>query len=176
MLFYYHRTFKIGTFLFLLCQLTNCTQQQTKDNILAIVGDRVITTSEFIRRAEYTIRPLYCKRNSNVEKNIILNSIIAEKLFAFEAGEDNSLVHSTAFQAYIRGRKEQFMRQYLFDDLVKNKIKPSKSEFEQRYRVAGREYRLAFFTTNQTTAQEIAEMSEESRTMDFFDCFYSKTG
>jgi len=54
-------------------------------DILAVVGDRIITSQDFIRRAEYSIRPLYCRQSNYIHKKIILNSLIAEKLFAIEA-------------------------------------------------------------------------------------------
>ena len=132
-------TWKIATtgVVLLMTMFAVCAQKESKSDILAIVGDRVITTDEFIRRAEYTIRPPYCKQNSNIDKQIILNSIIAEKLYAFEAGDNNPLSRNMTFQAYIQGRKEQVMRQILFDKIVKKKIKPDTSELNKRYLQAG---------------------------------------
>jgi len=156
--------------------LIDCTKKVNKEEILAIVGDRVITVDEFIRRAEYTIRPPYCKRNSNLDKQIILNSIIAEKLYAFEAGKNNPLARSATFQAYIRGRKEQLMRQVLFAQIVKKKIKPDTSELNKRYRLAGREYRVAYCSIGQEVAQFAMEQKTKYSQADLFDVVYRKAG
>ena len=52
--------------------------------VIAHIGDKVITVQDFIERAEYTPRPLYCKGNSTIDKRIILNTLIGEKLFSME--------------------------------------------------------------------------------------------
>ena len=44
--------------------------------VIAQIGDRVITVQDFIERAEYTPRPLYCKGNSTIDNRIILNTLI----------------------------------------------------------------------------------------------------
>ena len=46
------------------------------NNVLAKVGNRIITVQDFIRRAEYTIRPDYCKQSNYIHKKIVLNSVI----------------------------------------------------------------------------------------------------
>jgi len=78
--------FHIGIFFIYFC-LTSCTVETTDSelNVLAKVGSRTITLQDFIRRAEYSIRPLYCRQANYIHKKIILNSLIAEKLFALEA-------------------------------------------------------------------------------------------
>jgi hypothetical protein len=156
--------------------LVVCAKKERKDDILAIVGDRVITTDEFIRRAEYTVRPPYCKRDSNIDKQIILNSIIAEKLYAFEAGDDNPLTRNTAFQAYIRGRKEQFMRKILFARIVDKKIKTDTYELNKRYRLAGRKYHVAYCSIGRDVAQFVKVQQTKSFQTDLFDTVYRKAG
>jgi len=42
-----------------------------EDNIIAKVGDRIITVDEFIKRAEYTVRPAYCRGDNIIHKKII---------------------------------------------------------------------------------------------------------
>ena len=160
----------------LIVALVVCAKKEKKDEILAIVGDRVITKDEFVRRAEYTIRPPYCKQNSNMDKQIILNSIIAEKLYAFEAGQDNPLARSPSFQAYIRGRKEQMMRQILFAQIVDKKIRPDTSQLNKRYRLAGREYHVAYCSIGRDVAQFAKEQKTKSLQTDLFDAVYRKAG
>jgi len=162
--------------IFLAVIMIQCTKKGSEENILAIVGDRVITSNEFIKRAEYTIRPPYCKRNSSIDKQIILNSIIAEKLYAFEAGDENPLSGSKTFQAYIRGRKEQYMRKVLFAEIVQEKIKPDTSELNKQYRLAGRTYHVAYCSIDRNAARFAGEQKENSDQMDLFGAVYRKAG
>ena len=46
----------------------NVKKEEQKEVILARVGDKTISLNEFIRRAEYTIRPPYCKGDNNIHK------------------------------------------------------------------------------------------------------------
>ena len=64
----------------------SCTKPQPIPNnlVLAHVGDKTITIQDFIHRAEYSIRPAYCRQSNYVHKKIVLNSLIAEKLAALE--------------------------------------------------------------------------------------------
>ena len=115
---------------------------------LAIVGDRVITVDEFVRRAEYTIRPPYCRGDNYIHKKIILNSLIAEKLLALESDTTNELCRNQEFQRYIQGRREQAMRQMLFYRLGYQKAKVKEKDIRQYYRNSGRTYRVRFVTFN----------------------------
>ena len=96
----------------LLIVLVSCTKEKITPNynVLAKVGDRIITDQDFIRRAEYTIRPDYCKGNLYIHKKIILNNLIAEKLLAIEAIPLFDKQDFPSFQNFIKGRKEQSMR------------------------------------------------------------------
>ena len=56
------------TFLFIGCAKNDVSQNSIE--ILAKVGDRIITPKDFQQRAEYTIRPDYCKGDSiNTKKS-----------------------------------------------------------------------------------------------------------
>jgi hypothetical protein len=150
----------------------SCQKKIKKDEILAVVGDRVITTDEFIRRAEYTIRPPYCKMDTYLQKKIVFNSLIAEKLFALEAGDDNPLVKNTDFQNQIRGRKEQLMRQTLYYREAMDKVNPDTSEIKNRYKVAGREYNIAFFTMGRNAAEYALTQQMRGGEEDAFNDLY----
>ncbi len=43
-------------------------QLEPKEKILVKISDRSISVDEFIRRAEYTVRPPYCRGNHNLDK------------------------------------------------------------------------------------------------------------
>ncbi|MBN2011870.1 peptidylprolyl isomerase [candidate division KSB1 bacterium] len=128
--------------------IITCSKKQQPEltgEVLAKIGDRTITTDEFIRRAEYTIRPPYCNRDDYIERKIVLNSIIAEKLMALEATDSaDELTQNEQYQNYITGRKEQAMRQMLYQKLAVEKVKLDTSEIKQAFKLAGRTYELKF--------------------------------
>ncbi len=114
--------------------------------LLAKIGNRSITVDEFIRRAEYTIRPAYCKSDNYIHRKIVLNSLIAEKLLALEAGDDNELTRNAQFQLYLRGRREQAMRQWLYYQVAYQKAKPDTQAVKAMFQVAGRTYKINYCT------------------------------
>ncbi len=117
------KTKKLSQYLFFLILtiiLFNCSHEKDQapldfeEEILVRIGDRTISVSEFIKRAEYTPRPTYCNMNYPVHKKIILNSLVAEKLLAMEAGLDTAKILDNEFvNDYLDGIKEQAMRQIL---------------------------------------------------------------
>jgi len=136
--------------------LFSCSKkpQDIEQVVLAKIGDRTITLDEFIKRSEYTIRPAYAKGNHYIHKKIILNSLIAEKLFAFEAGKNNAMTNNPQFQNYIQGRKEQAMRKWLFRNEGTEKVQLKDEELEKEFFLSGREYSVAYFTV---PTQEMAD-------------------
>lgn len=128
-------------------------RQQPDETILVNIDDRVtISTDEFIRRAEYTIRPPYCQGNSYLHKKIILNSLIAEKLLALEASNDHPLLQNEAFQLFVTGRKEQAMRQWMYYQEATRKVTVDSAEIKKYFRFAGREYNIAYFSLSDSAA------------------------
>lgn len=122
---------------------------------LARVGDRVITVDEFLRRAEYTPRPPYCRGDSYIHRKIVLNTLIAEKLLALEAGAENELLNNAQFRAYLRGRQEQAMRQWLFyrDFYTRVRLKPR--DVAPRFKVSTRRYRVAYYSFSGDSLAEV---------------------
>ena len=124
-----------------------CEQQKNDDAnemILAQIGKKSISVNEYIRRTEYTIRPPYCSLDNQIHKKIVLNSLIAEKLFALEAGEDNELTRNEHFQDYLQGRKEQAMRQWQYHEVAYSKVKMDTNEINKAFQLAGRAYQLEY--------------------------------
>ncbi len=118
--------------------------EQPKEIILVKVGDKTISKNEFIRRAEMTVRPPYCRLNYNVHKKIILNSLIAEKMLALEAGEDNNFINDPVIQKHLQGRKEQAMRQWLFYEKATKKVKLDSAEIFKYFAWVDRHYRISY--------------------------------
>ena len=123
-------------------------QENPSETILAKVGNKTISLNEFIRRAEYTIRPNYCKGDNMIDKKIILNSLIAEKMLALEAGTNNDMANNKSFQNFIRGHQEQVMREWLFHKEGFEKVHLNESEIQKTYHLAGRTYNLKYVIIN----------------------------
>jgi hypothetical protein len=134
----------------LFCIFTASINYSQERDVLVKIGDKTITSNEFIRRAEYTLRPSYCKGNTNLEKKIVLNSLIAEKMLAIEVGENNSFITSQQVGTFLLGRKEQIMRLFLYNDEVRNKVKVDSDKVKKAFKYAGREYKISYVSLTDT--------------------------
>ena len=110
-----------------------------KNLILAKVADKYITIQDFIQRSEYTIRPDYCKKSNYIHKKIILNSLIAEKMIALEMeNRFEDTYKSKFFDYFIKGRKEQAMRQLLYNNDFFDQALINDETVKKHYNYAGR--------------------------------------
>ena len=146
---------------------------------LILVSDKVITKNDFIRRAEYTVRPSYCKSNEDIDKKIILNSLIAEKLFSIENLENETVNEISSF---INGIKEQNMRKLMLEEYVNQNLHIDESLINMLYNQSQFEYEINFITFNQDQieAHDIQKSFEEiskkinvipsSKDIAFFNC------
>ena len=137
---------KIRLILFSLFLIISCGKklEQPKEVILVKIGPKSISKNEFIRRAEMTVRPPYCRSNYNLHKKIVLNSLIAEKLLALEAGEENDFINDPVIQKHLQGRKEQAMRQWLYYEKATKKVKLDSSEILKYFVWADRHYNISY--------------------------------
>ncbi|MBN1466871.1 hypothetical protein JXA02_14045 [candidate division KSB1 bacterium] len=149
--------------------------EQPTEKILVRIGEVDISLDEFIRRAEYAPRPPYARQNTYVNKKIILNSLIAEKLLALAAGEDNPMLQDEEFQRFLLGRKEQAMRQWMHHVEATKKVVLDTSDVKRAYKLAGREYEIEYFTSSDSSFADRyrAHLSEPEL---FYDAFYELTG
>ena len=138
------------------------------NNILAKVGDRIITVQDFIRRAEYTIRPPYCSQGNYIHKKIILNSLIAEKLTALEFEKSSiSASKNKNFQAYLTGRKEQAMRQKYFAEEYYAKTVIPDEEMKTAYTLSQRKVRIDYLNLpDLKTVNKVQKILMEGVTLD----------
>ena len=148
----------------------------TNETILAKVGDKYITVREFYERAEYTVRPSYAKGKSEIEKKIILNSLIAEKLISIERGEQSSIHNSEEFRRIMLGRKEQVMRQLLFNQEGYQKVIIDSSEFEYEYKLAGRTYDIEFINCDFLEEADYVADQLKNDSVSVEDAYYELTG
>ena len=138
---------------------SNVKQQDQQEVILAKVGDKTISLSDFKRRAEMTVRPPYCRGDNNIHKKIVINSLIAEKMLAIEAGEINELNQNKQFQLYIQGRQEQAMREWLLHEEGFEKVRLDDSEIQKVFDISGMTYKIQYYTIPDDS---IAENLKES--------------
>ncbi|KAA3660350.1 MAG: hypothetical protein DWQ10_06875 [Calditrichaeota bacterium] len=136
---------------FILLSCGRKVEMDQNEHLMVRIGDQEISIHEHIKRAEYTIRPPYCRSDNMTHRKIVLNSIIAEKLLALEAGDDNELMQLESFQNFIRGHKEQAMRQVLFQKVAYEKVELDTSEIKQVYKLAGRTYKVDFINVSDSS-------------------------
>ena len=138
------------TFWILFLFLLFCTRENdsVKETILAQVGSKTISVNEFIRRAEYTIRPPWCKNDDYIARKVVLNSLIAEKLMALDAGEPGEIVNNEEINLYLQGRKEQAMRQIHFDELAMKKVNIESVDLKTPLEMAERRYNITVIPIN----------------------------
>jgi len=133
-------------FLFFDYLLANTDSLKTNAKIIiAKVADREITLDDFISRAEYTIRPAYCKNNTNIDKKIVFNSLIAEKILSSQPGINNKLLQNELFKNLLIGRREQKMRELLSYYEGDNKVKLDTNEIKRAFAVSGITYKIEYF-------------------------------
>jgi hypothetical protein len=150
--------------------------EQPFEKILVRIGEKTISENEFLRRAEYTIRPKYCADNNYIHKKIVLNSLVAEKMMALEAGENNKLTQNEDFQLYLKGRKEQAMRQFLYYSDAYKKVELDSSELKKVYKVAGRTYDVSYFTVDSEDAANAIKTVIEDKDATFDEIFSELIG
>jgi hypothetical protein len=65
--------------------LWSCEKHESPPERLAQIGDRYITTDEFVNRAELSPPPNFCRINGFSGNRALLELLISEKLLANEA-------------------------------------------------------------------------------------------
>ena len=147
---------------------------------LVLINNKVITKNDFLRRAEYTIRPTYCNSDNNVDKKIILNSLIAEKLYAIENSDFE--IKDRHHMNSINGIKEQAMRQVMLEEHVNSNISINDDKLKKLYLNSRFKYDVKFITINHAQIGEISSLdsfsdiskklniSPNTKQISFFDC------
>jgi len=145
-------------FLYSLMIFLGCAGKKEKQEILVKVGDRSISRDEFLQRAELTVRP-----QNVMDKQQVLNNLVAEKLVAKEFEKSSALLKNENFQLYIQGIQEQNMREQLFMREAYNKVHVDSGEVIKIFPLAGREYDLAFYSIRDSmAANKVQKMLADS--------------
>ena len=151
-------------YLFILFLFLSCAEKPfvPEEAVLARVGEKFITIQDFIRRAEYTIRPDYCRQDNYIHKKIVLNSLIAEKLASLEFEKLNSEFQSKDAEEYFRGRREQAMRQTMYFEEYFEKVSISPEIVQSNLKMASRKVDLQFLNLPDTNvARKVQELDKK---------------
>lgn len=138
------------------CSMNN--EPQFDDDILAKIGNKTISVSEFQTRAELIIRPEPYK-----DKNITLNNLVLEKILSLEAGSQSEALKNPNLQAQIKGIAEQKMREQLFVEVGLKNASIDSNDFNTCFRLSQREYNLSFHSIQkEEIAQKLNQLIEKS--------------
>jgi len=146
-------------------------EKQVEEKILVKIGSKSISVDEFTRRAEYIVRPPYCDSNTDIHKKIVLNSLIAEKLMAIDAGQDNSFLNSVRVKSQLEGRKEQAMRLVQFFHKAYDQALIDSMDIKKYFLNAGREYKVAYFNVSDSVTARNTQVGLFEEKMTFKKAF-----
>ena len=150
--------------------LFHCSGQKSipDDQILAQIGEKTITIQDFIRRAEYSIRPAYCRQPNYIHKKIVLNSLIAEKLLSIEMeNKDDRQLNSSSFLSFIKGRKEQAMRQIFYNNNFFNEVLVTENNLKKNYELAGKTIKVNYLNLpDMKIVEKVAKLKREGIGLD----------
>jgi hypothetical protein len=178
MTYYSNRYCKIFISLLIGLFVSSCAKKAVEDPdevMLVRINDSItISKNEFIRRAEFILRPPYCNKSGYIDKKIVLNSLIAEKMLALEAGMTNELIESDGFKRFVKGRKEQAMRRWMLFKEADEKVKLDSAEIARYYKFVGHEYDVAYYPVKDITHFNRAMNSPEENDQ-YFESFFRVT-
>jgi hypothetical protein len=148
---------RMHAILIILLLLISCgKKEEDAHNILVQIDDKTITIDEFKQRAEFTVRP-----EIFAEKSIVLNNLIAEKLLALEAERNEQILQQEQVQNFVKGIREQTMREQLFFSEIYNNVQIETKEIDEAYPLSIRAYELEFYTIgNKTVADSLSRLIE----------------
>ena len=129
------------------CETLVNEKEDMPGDILAMVKNKTISVTDFIRRCEYVPRPVYCSGDNYIHKKIALNSLIAEKILSLEfdrLGYKNTEVQ----RAMINGHKEQTMRHMMLKRFGYDKVKINKDSINYFAEIRNRVYKIRFIISD----------------------------
>ena len=158
--------------IFLLILLSFNLFANSNQKVIAQIGNQFITVEDFIKRSEYTPRPLFCNGDSNIEKRIILNNLIGEKLFSMQFNQ--SVPRN--IQDYLEGRKNQKMREVLFNKIAQYES-DEKDKFSHWNNLALLEYDISYMSISDFNLVSDIEtqISEGKSLQDIYFNYTNKT-
>jgi hypothetical protein len=153
--FFFETSYRFYNFFMLRCsyislflciwEVTGYSQSiQTQESVLAKAGYIFITEREFLERFEL-LPNQFRNRPSNIEESklLFLYSLIAEKLLAQEA-EMRHLDQDSVFQQALHHIKKNLVRDQLYREQIREKVKVSRPEVQKAIVDAERQLFLSF--------------------------------
>ena len=106
----------------------NCTREEHEEkDIIASVGDRSITTTDFVRRVELSPLPSWIDISTSKGKQDALDLLIAEKLFA-NVADSLGLDADPIFQKKIESIEASSVGRELYRDVVRKEVEVGEDE------------------------------------------------
>ena len=126
----------------------NCTKEEHGEkDIIAVVGDRSVTTTDFIRRVELSPLPSGIDINTSEGKQLVLELLIAEKLFA-NVAESLGYDADPILQKKIRSIEASSVGRELYRDVVRKEVEVSEDEITDAVMKMGQTLVVRFVQTN----------------------------
>ena len=122
--------------------------------IIAKIENRVITVNDFLKRCEYSPRPVYCNGDNYIHKKIALNSLIAEKMLAVEFDRNKQEINENQ-RYFIEGRKEQLMRHLMLKKYGYEDIQLDSIVLLKQYQLRNRTYEVEYIIKNENVLKEL---------------------
>ena len=122
--------------------------------IIAKIENRVITVNDFLKRCEYSPRPVYCNGDNYIHKKIALNSLIAEKMLAVEFDRNKQAINENQ-RYFIEGRKEQLMRHLMLKKYGYEDIQLDSIVLLKQYQLRNRTYEVEYIIKNENVLKEL---------------------
>lgn len=125
--------------------------QNVNDDVVAKVGDKIITLEEFKFRYEFTPQ-INRKQNDNGKaKEELLYTLIAEKLFAIEAAEQRLDTLKVLKSSYVPLEK-MYVRDALYENQVSSKVEFDVDVFNEGLKLANQKLFVDFVFTKDKKA------------------------
>ncbi len=105
-------------------------KQINNEKIVFKFGKNYLTKNEFLFRTEFNVRPEYCSGNTTYDKYVCLNSFIAEQLFSKAYQQKTNKIDDN-FKYYLKGYKDQAIREELFYNEIWDKIKIDSAKIKE---------------------------------------------
>ncbi|MBK7105181.1 MAG: peptidyl-prolyl cis-trans isomerase [Ignavibacteriae bacterium] len=130
---------------------------QKKEEIVAKVGDKIITAEEFKYRFELTpqIKRKNSEKGMQKAKEELLYTLIAEKLLAIEA-EKNGYDSSASMKMNYIPMEKMHVRDALYKKEIKNKVSLNKEKIKEGISLANKKYFVDYVYTQSKDAIDIA--------------------
>jgi hypothetical protein len=132
----------------------NPTINLDQEVIIATIENRVITVNDFLKRCEYSPRPVYCYGDNYIHKKIALNSLIAEKILAIEFDKNKQEINENQ-KYFIEGRKEQLMRHLMLKKFGYEDLQLDSIALLKQYQLRNRTYEIEYIIKNENVLKEL---------------------